>query len=406
MREHEEDESRELVSVSDKSLITHSKGLVSRGLKALQESEDERMQLEMDILLEQGFECLELRDHNGAIKWSNKAIELDPQDPAGFHLRGFSYLEKGECDQAIGDFNKAIELNPQYAPAYHGRMQVYSRLYQVPGNADKAEKDYISAILWYTAAIGFNLKDATIYMGRAAVYLAWSHGREAITDYNVAIDLRSQDPTAYNNRGCAYYEGMDYTRAIQDYGTAIELNPQRFLFYKNRALARQDNSDKAIKDIDKAIELNPQDSELYNLSGRKYKQRGDRYDSPPATGNYTQAIRGYAKAIELDPQDFRSYKDRAAVYEKLGQTPNAEADLEKAELLRLQEHAVRPRYGLPRVALTYVRARTFSRCREIFEEEARNQIVLRRKFNRFIITVNGLIIVFHCEESMPTRNVN
>ena len=75
------------------------------------------------------------QDYDGAIADCNKAIEIDPQNPAAYANRAMSEYEKKDYDAAIADDNRAIELNPQDASNYAARA-----------NAEHAKGDDVSAI--------------------------------------------------------------------------------------------------------------------------------------------------------------------------------------------------------------------------------------------------------------------
>ena len=55
----------------------------------------------------------------------SKAIELNPEDAAIYHIRGLAYVDKGDFDAAIEGFSKAIELNPEDADAYTNRGEAW-----------------------------------------------------------------------------------------------------------------------------------------------------------------------------------------------------------------------------------------------------------------------------------------
>ena len=54
-------------------------------------------------------------------------IELDPDDPLAYSLRGLEYGRAGDHERAIADFSKAIELEPDYA-GFYSSHQISNRL--------------------------------------------------------------------------------------------------------------------------------------------------------------------------------------------------------------------------------------------------------------------------------------
>jgi tetratricopeptide (TPR) repeat protein len=59
--------------------------------------------------------------YDDAITDLTTAIELSPNDPALYTLRGQTYLLLYEWDNVLADYNKALELDPTYANAYFYR---------------------------------------------------------------------------------------------------------------------------------------------------------------------------------------------------------------------------------------------------------------------------------------------
>ena len=60
-------------------------------------------------------------DYNGAIRDSNKAIELDPEFKEAYFRRGLAKEGLKDIKGAIADFSKAIAIDPDYAKAYFFR---------------------------------------------------------------------------------------------------------------------------------------------------------------------------------------------------------------------------------------------------------------------------------------------
>ncbi len=64
-------------------------------------------------------------NYDAVIADLNAAIQLTPDDPALYTLRGQMYLYLYEWDQVLADYNTAISLDPAYADAYYYRGVLY-----------------------------------------------------------------------------------------------------------------------------------------------------------------------------------------------------------------------------------------------------------------------------------------
>lgn len=141
-------------------------------------------------------------NYKQAIKYFNKAIELNPELQRAYYNRAVAYEKLGNYDEAFKDFNKAIELNPQLAMFYRGRGFAYAEI----GNYDQAINDY-------NTAIELEPKYAEAYLHRGFAYADLGNHNQAIKDFNKAVELDPQYSSAYNDSGLAYLKGGEYPMA-------------------------------------------------------------------------------------------------------------------------------------------------------------------------------------------------
>ena len=120
-------------------------------------------------------------------------VELNPQDPMAYRLRGIAHLKRGnhrrrsrcvsawqKCcfDKAIADFTTAIRLAPE---------------------------------------------DVSLYIWRGIAYRAGGQLEEAIADHTKATRLEPKGPRAYDERGAAHEEQGDMAEASEDHEKAEAL---------------------------------------------------------------------------------------------------------------------------------------------------------------------------------------
>lgn len=92
-----------------------------------------------------------------AIKDHSKAIELSPEDPAGWTNRGNAHATLGDLIAALADHQKAVELAPDLASTWHNRGVDYEDL----GEHRKALEDYRRALTLDPRHVGSHLGIAT-----------------------------------------------------------------------------------------------------------------------------------------------------------------------------------------------------------------------------------------------------
>jgi tetratricopeptide (TPR) repeat protein len=175
----------------------------------------------------------------------------------GFDYYFFSGVGKYFADQhneAITFFNKALELDPKHAGSYSFR-----------GVCKNGSKDYMSAIADFNKAIELGKQDTFVYTSRAVSKSALGDHRGAILDCNIAIGANPEYQYAYNTRAKAKYELKDFKGALLDFNKVIQLDPKDFGAYYNRGLTKWALNDKegACLDLSKAGELGM--AEAYEL---------------------------------------------------------------------------------------------------------------------------------------------
>jgi tetratricopeptide (TPR) repeat protein len=78
--------------------------------------------------MSRGSSFLRLDRLDEAIADFDRAIQLNPNFPRSYHLRGLAKEKQGSYVDAIADFRMAIELNPDYAAAYYSRATLHTKM--------------------------------------------------------------------------------------------------------------------------------------------------------------------------------------------------------------------------------------------------------------------------------------
>ncbi len=136
--------------------------------------------------LKAGNTKYELKDYKGAIKYYNKAIELNPNYADAYLHRGVAKRKTIEFIKKhprgykgiIQDYNKAIELNPNYAMAYSYR-----------GDAKSNLQDYRGAIQDLNKAIELDPNLADAYFNRGIAKISLGQEDNGCLDLHKAVEL-------------------------------------------------------------------------------------------------------------------------------------------------------------------------------------------------------------------------
>jgi len=152
-----------------------------------------------------------------AIKWLNKALALEPNDPDIHFLMGHEYVRKNDILTAI----KHVSLALQADHIFEDNLFTYSCLFE---ELDKP----VEAVEFFTI-----LTEEFPMLGAAwfglGFTMSWSNRfEEAIDAYNFAITCDGDIPAALFNMANAYFELKNYDKALHYYFEAYNLDPEDF----------------------------------------------------------------------------------------------------------------------------------------------------------------------------------
>lgn len=320
------------------------------------------------------YTCDKLLDHKEISKAEaeiESLLKRYPNNPNVYQLRGRLHSRKREYAKAEADYQKALQLNQAYKPAANARGDIF-----------KSRQDYRRAAAAYEYAYGLDPTDDKIVLTLRKLYsqarLPRDHDKtvlqnndlwhavalekkgksaEALKVYNNYIKRFPGAACAYQYRANLYFYAGDYKHAYDDYVRAIKNNPgdassyasaasclenlnegERACKYFERALEstknavgyvyRYGNLLRKIKKYDEAIALYSKLLKSETDNSDAYRFRGDCY---LATKQYPQALADYTNALENSAfPSPDTYRQRALVYEKLGQPDKAKRDRQRA----------------------------------------------------------------------------
>jgi len=187
-----------------------------------------------------------------AIKWLNKALALEPNDPDIHFLLGHEYVRKNDILSAI----KYVGLALQADPVLSDNLFTYTYLFE---ELDKPE----AAIEFFSILTEeFPLLGATWFgLGFA---LSWNNKfEEAIDAYNLALTCEGDFAAAHFNMANAYFELKNYDKALHHYFEAYNIDKEDFYALTNigDCYAVQKWFEESLEYYHKALEINPTHNE-------------------------------------------------------------------------------------------------------------------------------------------------
>ncbi|MEX1188568.1 MAG: tetratricopeptide repeat protein [Bacteroidia bacterium] len=322
-----------LVKVSEAYISIEPKNL-EKAFVLLQEAEKkEPRNARVQILTGDAF--LENNDGSNAIKYYEKAQELEPQSPQAalrlgqLWMRARNYQGKDGSKGALEFYNEAIAADPSYAPAYRELGELYAKAQRY----QEAKQNYARYLELTKGNTGARIRYASF------LYVTKEY-QEAINE----IESIWQVDTTRNllNRLAAYssYEVKEYEKGLMHIENffarqpADKILPTDYAYY-GKLLSETGNDSLAIeklkiavakdstetdllsematlyskmKKFDKAIEMYQLKAELQKATTNDYYRMGQAYYQ---TQEFGKADTAFMKVTEIQPKLLVGYLWRA-----------------------------------------------------------------------------------------------
>lgn len=285
--------------------------------------------LEYSKLVDEGERKYSGKDYYGAIEAYNKAIELDPNHPVAYYLRGDAKKMLSDEEGALSDYNKSIELYNGNPDVFFSRGILRQEIFDYNG----AREDFTEAIELLPHSAGYTSSYlAVLYYHRALLYLRIADFWEmldAISNRANTQDISEEDLSKLS-------EATDslYSRNFQNTIDAIikleeiigkseivngvfeeydeQLKTENGLFEHLKAEVEtgagiiQESYVSALRDLNEAIELEPEDGTYYYARGI----------AKTGLKDYYSALSDFKMALELQKDD--SIIQRYDIYYEIG----------------------------------------------------------------------------------------
>ena len=217
-------------------------------------------------------------------------------------------------DYAIADryAHQSTMLNPEYGHAYLARAICAIELYK-----DDA------CLIYSTKCLTCKLPDLYGHYIRARAYIQLQKYSEALADLQAwgdAVGKIDKRQIPYSTEAEVYEKMGKLDEAVKYFRLDQSIHPEQAIKNTVRCLRKQKHYVEAISEVSLLIKRNAEDSDAYNV------RASIKADNKDLRG----AIADYGKAIEMSPTP-TYYKNRAHIYEQLGETTLAKKDFANAD---------------------------------------------------------------------------
>jgi tetratricopeptide (TPR) repeat protein len=183
-------------------------------------------------------------EHENAIRWYRKALEVNPNYAAAHANWGTCLMYQGKLDEAETHLKRAIALDPDLPEPRCTLGVVLSRRNKLP-----------EAVASFREALKIKPDFALAQLHLGTVLLNLGRFDEAKEHLAEAARLDPRDPFAHFNLGAACARAEHPREAAEHLARALELDPDFFPALVNLALIRATNKDDSLRDGRQAVEL-------------------------------------------------------------------------------------------------------------------------------------------------------
>lgn len=246
-----------------------------------------------------------------AVEHADRAVKLAP-DVARYNLiLGQQYDRQGML-KAIRFYEKAIQLDPQNAEPYYRRGLFMSNFTFGAAKVLLYEPELVMEDL--TRAVQLDPDSAGAHYALGVVFDRMGNVQQAMLEFNKVAKLDPADPRPHLYLGEKYANNSQFQLAISSFATAIKIDPSNVEALKDYAfLCLSHDQDRlwrnANRALESAIKIRANDAEiLMNYAYTLY-----------LNDEFQRAVEYYQRSLEVRPNWEKTYYNLALVYERTGQ---------------------------------------------------------------------------------------
>ena len=221
-----------------------------------------------------------------AMDAADRLLELEPDNPAGFNLRGHIRIAENRVDEGLADLRQAVSM------------------------------------------AGTDMKPRL-----ALAYSLWKLGRnnEAAGEFEKVLRYNPDSPSALNNLGAIYGQQGRFLDAIPLFKNLLELNDDADAAHNlANCYFYSDRLDEALGAYQQVLEIDPHNTYAPHGIADTYDKLGD---PDQASVYYEMAIEAYDRYLEMAEADAQMLGFRAVCAAKLRRDAEAIANIESAKNL-------------------------------------------------------------------------
>ncbi|XP_065433792.1 cell division cycle protein 27 homolog isoform X5 [Chrysemys picta bellii] len=165
--------------------------------------------------------CFSLqREHDIAIKFFQRAIQVDPNYAYAYTLLGHEFVLTEELDKALACFRNAIRVNPRHYNAWYGLGMIYYK-----------QEKFSLAEMHFQKALDINPQSSVLLCHIGVVQHALKKSEKALDTLNKAINIDPKNPLCKFHRASVLFANEKYKSALQELEELKQIVPKESLVY-------------------------------------------------------------------------------------------------------------------------------------------------------------------------------
>lgn len=161
--------------------------------------------------------------YDTALENAQRAIDLDPFDPASRRIYAYALVWVGRMDEAIDQLEQAVQLNPNLAGPYFELAGLYRARAGQSQDTVLATELYASSIALYEQILAMQPENARAYLRLCDAYFEARENRRASDYCQNAVDINPQYAQAWASLGQTQYSQRNYEGAIESFEQCVAL---------------------------------------------------------------------------------------------------------------------------------------------------------------------------------------
>ncbi len=165
--------------------------------------------------------CFSLhKEHDAAIKFFQRATQVDPNFVYAYNLLGHEYFLIEEMDKGLSCFRKAIFLDPRHYNAWYGISMIHLK-----------QEKFILAEKYLKKALLINPHSSTLMCHIAVVYHSLKQSEKALQILDRALAIEPKNTLCKFHRASILFSMEKYDDALDDFEKLRRVIPKESLIY-------------------------------------------------------------------------------------------------------------------------------------------------------------------------------